>query len=106
MLAVECSYRSMRSGRSLLRSTPPFGGDAVAELRPMGASEPLSSKEHLSPREALRCLHTEARLTPGQAQQYLTEVYDERLADQHDSLGHQLWNKRAFAVYIVCPCVI
>jgi hypothetical protein len=36
--------------------------------------------EHLSPREALRCLQTEARLTPDQAQQYLNEVYDEQLA--------------------------
>ena len=55
-------------------------GDAVVELRPVGASGPPSSNEHLSPREALRCLQTEARLTPGQAQQYLNEVYDERLA--------------------------
>jgi hypothetical protein len=55
-------------------------GDAVVELRPLGATGPPSSKEHLSPREALRCLQTEARLTPDQAQQYLNEVYDERLA--------------------------
>jgi hypothetical protein len=55
-------------------------GDAVVELRPVGASGPPSPDEHLSPREALRCLQTEARLTPDQAQQYLNEVYDERLA--------------------------
>ena len=55
-------------------------GDAVVELRPVGASGPPSSSEHLSPREALRCLQTEARLIPGQAQQYLNEAYDERFA--------------------------
>jgi hypothetical protein len=55
-------------------------GDAVVELRPVGASEPPSSNEHLSPREALRCLQTKARLIPGQAQQYLNEAYDERFA--------------------------
>jgi hypothetical protein len=36
-------------------------GDAVVELRPVGASGPPSSNEHLSPREALRCLQTEGR---------------------------------------------
>jgi hypothetical protein len=55
-------------------------GDAVVELRPVGASGPPSSNEHLSPREALRRLQTEARLTPDQAHQYLNDVYDERLA--------------------------
>ena len=55
-------------------------GDAVVELRPVAASGPSSSNEPLSPREALRCLQAEARLTPDQAQQYLNEVYDERLA--------------------------
>ena len=55
-------------------------GDAVVELRPVAASGPSSSNELLSPREALRCLQAEARLTPDQAQQYLNEVYDERLA--------------------------
>ena len=56
-------------------------GDAVVELRPVAASGPTPSKnEHLSPREALRRLQTEARLTPNQAQQYLNEVHDERMA--------------------------
>jgi hypothetical protein len=54
--------------------------DAVVELRPAGASGTSSSNERLSPREALRLLQTEARLTSGQAQQYLNEVHDERLA--------------------------
>ena len=43
-------------------------GDAVVELRPVTASGPPSSNEHLSPREALRRLQAEARLTPNQAQ--------------------------------------
>ena len=55
-------------------------GDAVVELRPMGGSGSPPSNEHLSPREALRRLQAEARLTPDQAQVYLNEVYDERLA--------------------------
>ena len=55
-------------------------GDAVVELRPLPASGTPSSNEHLSPREALRRLQAEARLTPDEAQQYLNEVYDERLA--------------------------
>ena len=59
-------------------------GDAVVELRPVAASGPLPSNEHLSPREALRRLHAEARPTPEQAQQYLNEVYDERLAVEAD----------------------
>jgi hypothetical protein len=55
-------------------------GDAVVELRPLGASGLPSSNQYLSPREALRSLQAEARLTPDQAQQYLNEVYDERVA--------------------------
>jgi len=35
-------------------------GDAVVELRPLPASGPPSSNEHLSPREALRRLQAEA----------------------------------------------
>jgi antitoxin (DNA-binding transcriptional repressor) of toxin-antitoxin stability system len=54
-------------------------GDTVVELRPVPASEPPSASERLSPREALRRLQAEARLTPDQAQQYLNEVRDERL---------------------------
>ena len=55
-------------------------GDAVVELRPVPASIPPASNEPLSPREALRRLQAEARLTPAQAQEYLNEVHDERLA--------------------------
>jgi antitoxin (DNA-binding transcriptional repressor) of toxin-antitoxin stability system len=57
-------------------------GDAVVELRPVPASGPSTSNETLSPREALRCLQAQARLTPDQAQQYLNEVPGERLAGE------------------------
>jgi len=54
-------------------------GDAVVELRP---TQPAQSgvAEALSPREALRRLQEEARLKPEQAEQYLREVREERLA--------------------------
>jgi len=55
-------------------------GDAVVELRPVRASGTASPNEGLQPREALRRLQAEARLAPEQAQQYLNEVHDERLA--------------------------
>ena len=55
-------------------------GAAVVRLRPVPASGPPSPNGCLSPREALRRLQTEARLTPDQAQQYLNELHDERLA--------------------------
>jgi uncharacterized membrane protein len=55
-------------------------GDAAVALRPVTAAGFPSSNERQSPREALRRLQAEARLTPGEAQQYLNEVHDERLA--------------------------
>ena len=55
-------------------------GDAVVELRPVAASGPSSPNESLTPREALRRLQAEARLTDEQARQYLNEVHEERLA--------------------------
>ena len=86
---MSSSWRPQDLGRNLLlnyllESFPSVirirKGDAVVELRPVGASGPLSSNEHLSPREALRRLQTEACLNPYQAQQYLNDLYDERLA--------------------------
>ncbi|MBM3837035.1 MAG: hypothetical protein FJ398_03565 [Verrucomicrobia bacterium] len=54
-------------------------GDAVVGVRP--AQSPASvDTESLSPREALRRLQEEARLKPEQAEQYLREVREERLA--------------------------
>ena len=57
-------------------------GDAVVELRPVSAPSPTGANERLSPREALRRLQAEARLTSEQAQHYLNEVHDERLATE------------------------
>ncbi len=55
-------------------------GDMVVELRPVAPSARVSSTEPLAPRKALQRLQAEARLTLGQAEQYLKEVHDERLA--------------------------
>jgi hypothetical protein len=49
------------------------------ELRPAQTSQ-TAVKEQLTPREALRRLQEEARLTPQQAEAYLREVREERLA--------------------------
>jgi hypothetical protein len=57
-------------------------GDAIVELRPVSAPGSTGANEHLSPREALRRLQAEARVTPEQARQYLNEVHDERLATE------------------------
>ena len=54
-------------------------GDAVVELRPACPDHPAGT-EQLSPREALRRMQEEARLKPEQAEQYLREVREERLA--------------------------
>ena len=54
-------------------------GDAVVVLRPLAA--PAEQEEvGLSPREALRRLQQDARLTPIEAGDYLKEVRAERLA--------------------------
>ena len=55
-------------------------GDAVVVLRPLSAAANGSEAERVSPREALRCLQQDARLTPAQAESYLNEVRTERLA--------------------------
>jgi hypothetical protein len=54
-------------------------GSGVVELRPAQASQ-TSVNEELTPREALRRLQEEARLTPLQADGYLLELREERLA--------------------------
>jgi antitoxin (DNA-binding transcriptional repressor) of toxin-antitoxin stability system len=51
-------------------------GNVVA-LRPLPSNGVTAN---LSPREALRRLQQEARLTPAQAESYLQEVHAERLA--------------------------
>ena len=54
-------------------------GDGVVELRPTKSAQ-TPDAEQLSPREALRLLQDEARLSPEQAERYLLEVREERLA--------------------------
>ncbi len=55
-------------------------GDALVELRPVSEKDGAGTSEQMSPREALRQLQAEARLTPKQAQDYLQELRAERLA--------------------------
>ena len=55
-------------------------GDALVELRPVSEKDETRPSERVSPREALRQLQAEAHLTPEQAQDYLEELRDERLA--------------------------
>jgi antitoxin (DNA-binding transcriptional repressor) of toxin-antitoxin stability system len=54
-------------------------GDAVVELRPKQPAQSTVA-EALSPREALRRLQEDARLRPEEAERYLREVREERLA--------------------------
>jgi len=58
-------------------------GNGVVELRPAHPGQP-AAKEQLTPREALRRLQEEGRLTPGQAERYLKEVREEHLATNPD----------------------
>jgi hypothetical protein len=55
-------------------------GDAVVELR--AARPSPEPNEQLSPREALHRLQAESRLTGAEAEDYLREVYQERLATE------------------------
>lgn len=55
-------------------------GDALVELRPVPEKDGAAAPGHLPPREALRRLQAEARLTPEQAQDYLEALRAERLA--------------------------
>ena len=54
-------------------------GSGVVELRPAQAIQ-AAVDERLTPREALRRLQEDARLTPQQAEGYLRELRQERLA--------------------------
>lgn len=54
-------------------------GDAVVELRPAALPAREVTSE-LTPREALRRLQQESRLTPQLAEQYLQDVRSERAA--------------------------
>ena len=57
-------------------------GSGVVELRPTQATESAADKT-LSPREALRKLQADARTTPQQAETYLHELREERLAAEN-----------------------
>jgi hypothetical protein len=56
-------------------------GSGVVELRPARSNQTTDEQE-LSPREALRRLQETGRLTAQQAEGYLREVHEERLASQ------------------------
>jgi hypothetical protein len=55
-------------------------GSGIVELRPAQAQTAVDDK--LTPREALRLLQENARLTPQQAEGYLRELREERMADE------------------------
>ena len=55
-------------------------GDSIVALRPVPDDNGAANGGSLSPREALRALQQEARLTSAQAEAYLNEVRAERLA--------------------------
>ena len=54
--------------------------DSIVALRPLSITAREPDAEPLLPREALRRLQADARLTPAQAESYLDEVRAERLA--------------------------
>jgi len=54
-------------------------GSGIVELRPASAPQ-IPVDEELTPREALRLLQEDARLTPQQAERYLRDLREERLA--------------------------
>jgi hypothetical protein len=54
-------------------------GSGVVELRPAPPT-PTAVDERLTPREALRRLQENAQMTPHQAEGYLRELREERLA--------------------------
>ena len=53
----------------------------IVELRPTKAIE-AAVEERLTPREALRRLQADGKMSPEQAERYLREVREERLADR------------------------
>ncbi len=54
--------------------------DTIVALRPLPVSASATDAGPLAPREALRRLQEEARLTPAPAESYLNEVRAQRLA--------------------------
>jgi hypothetical protein len=61
-------------------------GSGVVELRPTQRTQ-AATDEKLTPREALRRLQEDARMTPQQAEEYLHELREERLAVENRRLA-------------------
>ena len=57
-------------------------GRMLVVLRPEPAAERTEETERLSPREALRHLQDDARLSAAEAESYLKEIRAERLATE------------------------
>jgi hypothetical protein len=57
-------------------------GSGIVELRPTQAPK-HAVDETLAPRDALRLLQEDARMTRQQAERYLSELREERLAAQY-----------------------
>lgn len=55
-------------------------GACAVLLQPLPVPPESPASERLSPREALRLMQEESRLTPDQAEQYVLDVREERLA--------------------------
>ena len=55
-------------------------GETVVALRPLPPATGAANGVRTSPREALRALQEEARLSPAQAEAYLRDARAERLA--------------------------
>jgi antitoxin (DNA-binding transcriptional repressor) of toxin-antitoxin stability system len=62
-------------------------GEALVELRPAPPARPAPATDLLAAREALRRLQQEARLTPADAESYLHEVREDRLAAEDRRLA-------------------
>ena len=85
MRTLTVQEASQNLGRWLRRA---MGGEQIAIhegacavlLQPLPVPPESSASERLSPREALRLMQEESRLTPEQAGQYMREVREERLA--------------------------
>ena len=54
-------------------------GETVVALRPMPLASGAANEGRMAPRDALRSLQQDARLTPAPAEAYLNEVRAERL---------------------------
>ncbi|MDB6037332.1 MAG: hypothetical protein JWM99_1173 [Verrucomicrobiales bacterium] len=56
-------------------------GTSVVLLQPFATLPKRGSSERLGPHEALRRLQSESRLTAAQAEEYVRDIREERLAD-------------------------